>query len=349
MNRITFYLLLILLVFTSTVLLEANQIRNGEFDNASDWNIVKIHGSTSADISFQADKPSGGEGNSLRLHSTGSGNILAYQKLSLNSGQQYKINGFFKDRGSKDAWAEVFVSRIRPLQGSDYSSGLLINSNAFEGGCAGWDSSFADACGQSETLFSFPKRDKLTVYVVLKAGSIEGGYFDILFDSISIEPASDQNKSNSSNEWKTWNATQGASLEINIQNPPITHIKSSANSFSNGGIYKKVQLKQGNKYHLTGHAKDNGSKDTWLQIYITKAPPAEGEDIKTDWIANLNTWGCAGWDCPIDQECGADKPKLPFVPTETGAHYLIIKAGCNDGGKVDVTLNQIRLKNISGE
>lgn len=94
---------------------QADVISNGEFGSNQGWSKAKIGGSIAWDFD-SSPGPSGGQGSALQFYRTGSGyaNGVVYQAVTLTSGQRYDLSGSYKDNGSADTWAEVYLLADKP-------------------------------------------------------------------------------------------------------------------------------------------------------------------------------------------------------------------------------------------
>ena len=63
--------------------------------------------------------PSGANGPVLRLSGNADSNGGIYQAITLNSEHRYQFSGVFRDNGSRDAWAEIYLVETQPLDGTD--------------------------------------------------------------------------------------------------------------------------------------------------------------------------------------------------------------------------------------
>ncbi|MCU4675962.1 cellulase family glycosylhydrolase [Catenovulum sp. 2E275] len=159
--------------------------------------------------------------------------------------------------------------------------------------CAGWESDFAQACGQAPKIVT-PTDDDQTFYLVIKSGSFGGGQ-DIQLDNIQlIEQSTGQNiLANSSfdadSNWLEWSATDAdathdkLSIDVNYPqdaNNSVLRISAlEGDGFVNGGAYQVVELKGGESYLLSGTFADKGSVDTWAEIYLLPTAPVNGQDV----------------------------------------------------------------------
>lgn len=101
-------------------------IMNGEFDSSADWIQWRVDESPSLQFntSTVSKSPAGALGSFLRMtgmpsNSSSTVNGGIYQPIYLQSGQAYTISGVFKDNGSQDAWAEIYLTDETPVDGLD--------------------------------------------------------------------------------------------------------------------------------------------------------------------------------------------------------------------------------------
>jgi len=98
-------------------------ITNGSFGSADGWLSYVHEFPVSRDFNFQNISPIGGSGPALRMTGTAPSFRIAnggvYQAVNLIGGETYTLSGSFRDLGSNDAWAEVFLVDTPPLFGVD--------------------------------------------------------------------------------------------------------------------------------------------------------------------------------------------------------------------------------------
>lgn len=176
---------------------------------------------------------------------------------------------------------------------ADSGVGLVTKASTWD--CANWDSSFANACAKKATSIKVGGTGAKTYYFVIKTGANSGANPDVTYDNISLVNDSTKvdaitNGSFGSNTgWKEvaisnsvnadYNYTagklpvggQGAVLRITRPNGVTGEI--------NMGIYQAVTLEGGQTYTLGGTFKDNGSQNTWAEMYMVDKEPVAGKDI----------------------------------------------------------------------
>lgn len=159
--------------------------------------------------------------------------------------------------------------------------------------CGGWDSEFAQACGQTPKIVT-PTNDDQVFYLVVKSGSFGGGQ-DIQLDNIQlIEQSTGNNVLVNSNfetdsAWLEWSATNADAtqdkLTIDVNYPQdnsnyVLRISAEeGDGYVNGGAYQMVELTGGESYLLSGNFADKGSVDTWAEVYLLPAQPTNGQDV----------------------------------------------------------------------
>ena len=177
--------------------------------------------------------------------------------------------------------------------------GLGIVAKASTWDCAGWDSSLADACAVAADTITPVAEGLQTYYLVVKFGACCDGSLDVSLDKLSLVDE-DNNELildgdfGSSSNWTNWtvsvapvmnfNETDNATMPTGGDAPYLrmTGTTDSAVTDFNGGIYQAITLEGGKNYTLSGVFKDNGSVNSWAEIYITAEVPVDGVDIIAD-------------------------------------------------------------------
>jgi glucan 1,3-beta-glucosidase len=96
---------------------------NGSFGAREGWTRWRHRGEIAADYACPEGAPTGGKGPALRLTGTGAVNGGVYVPVTLQGGHSYTVRGVFGDRGSKEAWLEVYLRTDKPVEGADYVAG----------------------------------------------------------------------------------------------------------------------------------------------------------------------------------------------------------------------------------
>ena len=172
-------------------------------------------------------------------------------------------------------------------------AGLGLVTKASTWDCAGWDSTFNDACGASTPIIQPIAEGLQTYYLVVKFGSIAGGNLDVSLDNLSLLDERGNNlilngNFGSNSDWTTWAASTSPTIDFNTIDAaklPTTSegpVLRMSGIDINGGIYQAITLEGGKDYLLSGVFKDNSSVDSWAEIYIVADAPIEGTDIVAD-------------------------------------------------------------------
>ena len=150
------------------------QIINGDFGSDEAWVEWRVDQSPSIQFnaSMAAKSPIGASGSYLNMtgtpsNSTNTVNGGIYQPIYLQKGQTYSLSGVFRDNGSQDAWAEIYITDEAPVDGID----VIINDSI-----PGVDFSTA-SLQEIETLFNL-------------FGTIEYQVHQPLFDALTSDEPS---------------------------------------------------------------------------------------------------------------------------------------------------------------
>jgi glucan 1,3-beta-glucosidase len=162
--------------------------------------------------------------------------------------------------------------------------------------CAGWDSALSDGCAASAGSFTPDVDGSQTYYFVVKAGACCEGTLDVSVDSLSLRDE-DGNELivngdfGSSEGWNTWTAAGAVNINFNMIDTnklpsdatgAVLNISGQTNTIMpdiNGGVYQAVILEEGKTYTISGVHKDNGSTNSWNEIYLVADEPMEGVDV----------------------------------------------------------------------
>ena len=104
---------------------DVDLLTNGGFGSADGWNEWTVSGSPTLDYNNTLNTPTNGSGPALYI-SGAAVNGGIYQAVSLEAGQTYTLSGVFRDHGSIDAWAEVFLIREAPTEGVDVTAAAAM-------------------------------------------------------------------------------------------------------------------------------------------------------------------------------------------------------------------------------
>jgi endoglucanase len=176
----------------------------------------------------------------------------------------------------------------------DSGVGLVAKASTWD--CANWNSSFADACGKKATTIKVGGTGSKTYYFVIKVGALDGSNPDVSFDNISIVNTTTQaelinNGGFGANTGWTEVAITGTE-NIDYNNTAIGKIPTGGIGASlritrpmgvtgliNGAIYQAITLEGGQSYTFSGTFKDNGSVNTWAEMYLVDQVPVAGKDV----------------------------------------------------------------------
>jgi endoglucanase len=180
--------------------------------------------------------------------------------------------------------------------------GVMTKANTWA--CAGWNSSFDNACDLKTPSFTVPGSGNRTYYLLIKAGSTGDGKLDISFDKISIKEsgvATELVKNSdfgTADNWTLWNAaTSKQDVDFNhtaVEKTPIgsegayLRLSGMQDVFVNAGIYQAVTLVGGKTYTFGGTFKDNASKNSWGELYMVELKPVDGTDINGDSLPKVD-------------------------------------------------------------
>ena len=170
-----------------------------------------------------------------------------------------------------------------------FGLGLVTKASTWD--CAGWDSSFSDACAASTDTISPTVEGLQTYYLVIKFGACCDGMLDVSLDKLSLlDDMGNEIILNgnfgSDSDWTTWNASGAPTIEFNatdVTNLPTGSegavLRMTGGADINGGIYQAINLEGGKNYTFSGVFKDNSSVNAWAEIYIVSDLPVNGEDV----------------------------------------------------------------------
>ena len=176
----------------------------------------------------------------------------------------------------------------------DGGLGLLAKASSWD--CAGWNSSLATACARSPATIKIGGSGAKTYYLVVKTGATGNGRPDVSYDKLSLvnEASKAEMLSNgdfgSSNGWTTLNISGSLGLDFNARNSSqiptggegavLRVIRPAGVSGDiNGAVYQAVTLQGGQSYRFNGVFKDNGSVESWAEVYLLAQPPVDGKDV----------------------------------------------------------------------
>lgn len=174
---------------------------------------------------------------------------------------------------------------------------VLVKANTWV--CPGWDNTFADACDTALETFSIPGDAAQTFYLVVKVGATQEGELDVSFDSLRLTRADSDEQLltngdfGSGANWHTWSVTGSQTLDFDYADEvpeggdaPVLRITGPADT--NGGIYQAMILEPNTDYRFSGTFRDNGSSESWAEVYLVSAEPVEGIDVTGEQVPTLD-------------------------------------------------------------
>lgn len=174
-------------------------IMGGNMENETDWTVYYLAESyhSTYDFNYIQDLPAEGEGGCLRVISTHKNNILFWQKISLEAGKKYKMDGAVKTNYVESFWCEIFLSPIAPLEDEDYqpSGGLIWGLSTWKGCGSNLDGLFSEVSCNGAGTYITPSSDTETIeiYVGIKTGMLNDmdAPMEVLIDEISLKEIDD--------------------------------------------------------------------------------------------------------------------------------------------------------------
>lgn len=176
----------------------------------------------------------------------------------------------------------------------DTGVGLVAKASTWD--CAGWNSSFADACGKKVSTLKVAGTGPKTYYFVIKSGALADSDPDVSFDKISIADTATSAEVIKNGDFGTnadWTTLAiNGSLSLNFNDTTVGKTPAGSNGAVlritrptgvtgeiNGGVYQAITLQGGKTYTVSGVFKDNGSANTWAEMYLLDTPPVPGKDV----------------------------------------------------------------------
>jgi endoglucanase len=177
---------------------------------------------------------------------------------------------------------------------TDTGVGLVAKASTWD--CAGWDSSFANACAKKASTIKVGGTGPKTYYFIIKSGANAGSDPDVSFDKISIVDTATHAEVIKNGDfgsdagWTTLPITGSLALNFNETTAGKTPTGSAGAVLRitrpsgvtgeiNGAVYQAITLQGGRTYTLSGVFKDNGSANTWAEMYLLDKPPVPGKDV----------------------------------------------------------------------
>ncbi len=191
----------------------------------------------------------------------------------------------------KGTWGMVTNA---PNNNVDTGMGLVAKASTWD--CAGWDSSLANACAVKAATIKVGGTGAKTYYFVIKSGASAGSNPDVSFDKISIIDSASKaevitnGNFGSATGWTTLTISGSLNLNFNDTTAGKTPAGSDGGVLRvtrpdgvsgevNGGVYQAITLEGGKTYTLSGVFKDNGSSNTWAEMYLLDSKPVQGKDV----------------------------------------------------------------------
>jgi len=176
-------------------------------------------------------------------------------------------------------------------------TGLIAAANTWA--CTNWDTSLADACGKPAGEVHIGGQGPKTLYLVIKTGALGGSNPDISWDNISLKNTATDAEMlvnggfGSASGWSLVNVSGPVAADFNATSSSllptgasggVLHISrpgtgEGSSGDINTGIYQAVTLEGGQSYQLAGLVKDNGSQNTWAEVFLVDTEPVTGVDI----------------------------------------------------------------------
>ncbi|OQP51184.1 glycosyl hydrolase [Niastella populi] len=180
MKKVHVCLLFFLTILPVAALFAQQQLTNGNMSDSAGWTVYHQGSAFPASYAFNytAQTPAAGAGGCLRITSPNRTNILFWQKLSLQVGKSYVVNGAFKTGMAASFWCEIYLSTIAPNPNADYApnnNGDVVRGFSTWAGCGpNTDGTFVMNGCSGKKVFKVPGTDTsafVDVYFAIKTGS----------------------------------------------------------------------------------------------------------------------------------------------------------------------------------
>ncbi len=205
-------------LLTVTQLLKAQEkLTDGNMEDGSSWNVTQNVTDealyATATFNYTSDIPKSGSGGALYVSGTTSGswastNVTIWQKVELDSGHTYVIDGAFKDVGGSlsNYWLQVFIDTSAVLAGSDYlaedSARFQINTwSDCDDDYAGLDVTFQNFdcdCGKKSDTVEITTSGTYVYAVKMGVSSDAELSYEVVIDELSFYDLADTSSSNDS-------------------------------------------------------------------------------------------------------------------------------------------------------
>jgi len=165
-----------------------NLLKNGDMSSQGNWSVMLIAETPTENgpvvtWNFTGDKPAAAMGGVLRLLKNADApqaQFALFQKLNLEAGVTYDLDGAVKVSGGLNYWLEAYVDKTAPNASADYTTGQIAGIN-FWGQGANVDGTFKVNAGGDK---KFKPSEAGEYYVVFKIGCNDNGRYDVLLDDL---------------------------------------------------------------------------------------------------------------------------------------------------------------------
>lgn len=340
-------------------------LAGGDMETSSVWSISNLKSNNPKPTLIwneAALTPQYGQGGCLRITSagaTGDGSVVGiYQTVQLTAGKIYTFNGAFCDNagGLEKAGAQVYISKTMPVDGTDYTEGMISEFNSWGTNVPkDKDETFALGAAGSRKFVCGTSGE---YYFVVKIGVWEGKAMDVSIDELSltetdIVPISAGGviiggNMEDGSKWTVSNINATAPAAVTTWNYtgdcPVfgkngcvrINGKSKGNTFQ-WFAYQKVVLEQGKTYKFDAAFKDltTGIYQAWIEIYLRSVEYPAGEDVSN--TNGMIQWiGVWGGGAPINNTFGnVGGISGEYTCAASGDYYLGIKMGNMDWNNAD--------------
>jgi hypothetical protein len=167
-------------LFATTTLFAQQALVNGNMSDSTGWTIYHQGSAVPATYTFNytAQTPSAGQGGCLRVTASRRTNMLFWQKLSLQVGKSYTVDGAFKTGTAASFWCELYLSTVAPSPNADYAPNNntdVVRGFSTWAGCGpNTDGTFSANGCSGKKIYKVPGTDTsayVDVYFALKTGS----------------------------------------------------------------------------------------------------------------------------------------------------------------------------------
>lgn len=177
-------------------------VQNSGMENSEGWTVYNLGSGNPAayEFNYLADGPAEGENGCLRITSAKQTDILFWQELTLKAGKSYRVDGAIKTNAVQSFWGELYLSRIKPVEGQGYTpnnnSDVVLGLSTWEGCGPNVDGLFSEvACTGSGAVYvpSGTPGEEVTIYFGFKTGiwSDMASPMEVLVDQLSVAMVED--------------------------------------------------------------------------------------------------------------------------------------------------------------